>query len=83
MAQHPKRKANQDARCPKHPDKDIRKLVRDAWDAGWWVERASNNYLKCYPPGDAKMVSVPSTPHTKGRRLDNLRGEFRKSGLDV
>jgi hypothetical protein len=80
---HPKRVANPSAKCPKAKDKDIRPLVKAAWDAGWWCEVKRTNYIECWPPGGGKFVQVPSTPHTKGHRLKNLRQEFRRAGLDV
>lgn len=80
---HPKRIANPDATCPRAKDKDIRPLVQAAWDAGWWCELKRSNYIQCWPPDGRKPVTVPSTPHKKGRRFDNLRGEFRRAGLNV
>ena len=53
---HPKRRENPDATCPRHPDKDIRRVVQAAWDAGWWCERKRTNYIVCRPPGGRKPV---------------------------
>lgn len=80
---HPKREANPQATRPKHANTDFDRLVKAAWTAGWWIERSSTNYLKCYPPGDGHVVIVPSTPHTKGHRLKAMRQAFRAQGLDV
>ena len=57
--------------------------MQAAWDAGWWCERARNDYIRCYAPNDGIVVTVPSTPHKKGNRIRNLRAEFRRAGLDV
>ncbi len=80
---HRKRLENPDAKRPKAPRKDYDKLVAAAWSAGWWCERGTNNYIKCWPPGDGKMVVVPSTPKRGGRGLENLRLAFRRAGLKL
>jgi len=57
-------------------------LIEAAWAAGWWCERGSKNYVKCYPPDGAPMVLVPSTP-SKIHTLNLTAAKFRKRGLDV
>jgi hypothetical protein len=79
---HSKRHATPHARCPRHQDKDYRRLVNAAWAAGWWCERGKNNYIKCYAPNDRGVVSVPSTPRKQGT-IHIVARKFRKLGLDV
>jgi hypothetical protein len=86
-ALHPKRLEDPEASCPRHPDKNYRRLVEAAWDAGWWCRRAKNNHILCYPPRRADerergAVSVPSTPRKQGT-LGLTAGKFKKLGLDV
>jgi hypothetical protein len=80
--QHPKRRANPRATCPRHPKKEYRRLVRAAWEAGWWCERNRKNYIFCYRPSDDARVHVPSTPRKQGT-LNRVTDRFRKLGLDV
>ncbi|MEA2233502.1 MAG: hypothetical protein QOD83_3318 [Solirubrobacteraceae bacterium] len=79
-ALHPKRIANPDAKCPKHPKKDWRPLVQRAWDAGWWCEWRSQ-YIRCWPKNrNAQAVSLPSTP-SGSRSLVNYTKKMEGSGL--
>jgi hypothetical protein len=70
-----------EAKCPRHPDKDYRRLVKAAWTAGWWCERR-RKYIYCWPP-DLRLdpVKVPMTPYK--RTILNVTGKFRRSGLEV
>jgi hypothetical protein len=79
---HPKRAANPSARRPLHQDKDYDRLIKAAWDAGWWCRRSRKNYIHCYRPSDNRMVSVPSTPRKQGT-LSLTTRKFRTLGLDV
>lgn len=79
---HPKRVANPAAKCPRHGRKDYRRLIQAAWDAGWWCERGSDGYIKCWPPDAKRMVPIPATP-SGTRTIDNKRAQFKRSGLDV
>jgi hypothetical protein len=36
---HPLRIEHPEAKCPRHPNKEYRRLVEAAWAAGWWCER--------------------------------------------
>lgn len=77
---HPKRIANPNATCPRHPKKDWRALVERAWEAGWWCEWR-DHYIRCSPPDSTKMaVSLPSTP-SGGRSLINNTKMMERSGL--
>jgi hypothetical protein len=66
---------------PIHQDKDLDKLVKQAWKAGWRCVR-KNNYIYCYPPGDGPPVLVKSTP-SSSRYPRNLKQAFRRAGLDL
>jgi hypothetical protein len=79
---HPKRVANPDAKRPKLPRKDMDKLVRLCWEQDWWCERARNNYVKCWPPNDAGMVPIPSTP-SGSRTYQNKLSALKRRGLKV
>jgi hypothetical protein len=67
---------------PKAPDKDIDKYVKKAWDAGWRCVLRRSNYIQCYPPDGGEPVTVKCTP-SEGRYLKNLRGAFKRAGLDL
>ena len=78
---HPKRLENPNAKCPKHPDKDLRPLVQLAWDAGWWVERRT--YIFLYPLDPTQeIIKVPLTP-SDHRTPRNVRGKLRRAGLEI
>jgi hypothetical protein len=79
--QHDKRAEKPEAKCPRHPDKDYRKLVDKAWKAGWWCEER-RKYIYCRPP-DKKLdiVKIPMTPNQ--RTIHNVKRNLRASGLDV
>jgi hypothetical protein len=67
---------------PKAREKDLDKLVKQAWDAGWRCEERRSNYIFCYPPGDSPPVVVKCIP-SEGRYLKNLRAAFKRAGLEL
>jgi hypothetical protein len=78
---HPLRIAHPEAKCPRHPDKDYRRLVQAAWAAGWWCVR-QRKYIYCRPPDlNLKPIQIPMTPYK--RTIHNVTGKFRRSGLEV
>lgn len=79
---HPKREANPDAKRPKLPDKDMDRLVGLCWEQGWWCERAGNKHVKCWPPNDAAMVPIPSTP-SGSRTYKNKLSALKRRGLNA
>jgi hypothetical protein len=79
---HPKRLEKPDAKCPSLPNKDMKKLVRACWDAGWWCERAGNKHIKCWPPNDKGMVPIPSTP-SGSRTYQNKVSALKRHGLII
>jgi hypothetical protein len=56
------------------------KLVRLCWEQGWWCLRAGNKHIKCWPPNDAAMIPIPSTP-SGSRTYINKLAALRRSGL--
>jgi hypothetical protein len=79
---HPKREENPDAKRPSVNNKEMDALVKAAGKAGWWCVKSRKNYVKCYPPDESKMVSVPNTP-SGSRTPANYRLLFRRKGLNV
>jgi hypothetical protein len=79
---HPKRIANPNAKCPNHPDKDLRKLVKAAWKQGWWCERR-RKYVYCYAVDEARtIVKAPMTP-SDWRTYRNVTRNFEAAGLSL
>jgi hypothetical protein len=79
---HPKREANPDAKRPKLQRKDMDELVRLCWEQGWWCQRAGNKHVKCWPPNDADMVPIPSTP-SGSRTRQNKLSALKRRGLKI
>jgi hypothetical protein len=79
---HDRRLANPTAKCPYHPKKDWRLLVRQAWDYGWWCEPRRDGIL-CFPPDGTKdAVHVPMNPG-QARNLGNTKRRFARAGLPM
>jgi hypothetical protein len=79
---HPWRVANPEAKCPNHPRKEYRLLVKAAWEAGWKVERR-RKYIYCTPlDPEADIVKIAMTP-SSSRTLENTKAALRAAGLDV
>ncbi len=77
---HPKRLANPNAKCPRHPKKEWRPLVERAWAAGWWCEMR-DHYIRCWPKDrSVQAVSIPSTP-SSSRALINYTKKMERAGL--
>jgi len=78
---HPWRTENPKAKCPHHPKKDYRLLVKAAWAAGWKCERR-RKYIYCLPPDPAAdRVKIQMT--SSSRTLENTKAALRSAGLDV
>jgi hypothetical protein len=77
---HAKRLANPHARRPTLRNKAMNQLVKLAWDAGWWCERGGKQHIKCYPPNDSRMITIPSTP-SGSRAYANRLAALRRGGL--
>jgi hypothetical protein len=69
------------AKRPRAREKDLDKLVKKAWDAGWCCIERKSNYILCYPPdGDQGPVVVKCTP-SGSRYLKKVRAAFARAGL--
>jgi hypothetical protein len=79
---HSLRIANDKAKCPKACRPEYTVFVKAAWKAGWWCERRSDNYVKCWHPDGIQFVNVPCTPSKQGT-WNITRRKFRRAGLDV
>jgi hypothetical protein len=79
--QHPKRIENRDQKFISVGDKDLKKLQRKAWDAGWWPAAKKSGILWQAPDkiGQAMVHATANGP----RAFNNIRGIFREAGLDV
>jgi len=66
---------------PEHPDKDLDKIVKKVWKAGWRCVR-KGNYIYCYPADGGRFVAVKSTPSSRHYRKV-LERELRQRGLDL
>jgi hypothetical protein len=66
----------------RHPDKDVRKAVADAEDAGWQVKKGRNHRwgtLTC--PCGSHSVAVNSTPRDAGTHAKRIREAIVKCPL--
>jgi hypothetical protein len=66
---------------PIHQDKDLDKLVKKAWKAGWNCVR-KGNYIYAYPPDGGPPVQIKSTP-SGSRYPKNLEKAFNRAGLET
>jgi hypothetical protein len=78
---HPKRLEKPHAKRPKAPDKDLDKLVKQAWEAGWWCWRGSK-YIYCDSTDRTTRVKIAMTP-SDWRTLANTKRDFRSGGLSL
>lgn len=56
----------------RHPDKDVRKAVKEAQDAGWQVEKGKNHRwgtLRCGQGCKLAVWSSPKNPMTMAKRI--------------
>jgi malate/lactate dehydrogenase len=61
-------------RGDRHPDKDIRKAIKDAQDAGWKIERAKGKghrwgTASCGAGCEVAIWSTPRRPQTIAKRI--------------
>jgi hypothetical protein len=61
-------------------DKELKKLQKTAWEAGWWPSKKKKGIMWMGPNG--AQVMVHGTP-SDGHAYPNMLGEFRKQGLDA
>lgn len=79
---HPKRLKNPNAKRPKAKNKDNDKLVKAAWDAGWWCETAKKGYIHVMSTDLVTMIVIESTPGDH-HSVKNTRSRLKRAGLDV
>ena len=62
---------------PKHPDKDLERLLREAERKRWRVEKRPNRYFKMKCPCDALHIKTvklsPSNPYYEQQLRNQLR----------
>lgn len=76
---HPKREANPDQQFIHVGDKDLKKLQKKAWNAGWWPTKKKNGIMWLAPDGTGHvMLHGSDSDH---HAYDNALGEFRNAGL--
>lgn len=64
---------------PKHPNKDLEKLLREAEDKGWRIEKRPNRYFKMKCPCDKLHIkTVKLTPSNPYYEL-HLRGQLKRA----
>jgi hypothetical protein len=79
---HPKRKANPDQKFIYAGNKDLKKLQKVAWEAGWWPEEKKGGKILWLAPNQIGQVLVHTTS-SDHHAYDNCLGLFRNAGLDV
>lgn len=67
---------------PRSTSKDIDKLLKIAWKAGWYMEKGGNDHIKVYAPGRQRPISAPLSP-SKQRSVARLRSKLRTAGLKL
>ena len=80
-AKHPKRVTHPEQPFIYVGDKDLKKIQRAAWDAGWWPERKKSGIM-WRAPNDAGHVMLHGTSRG-GRAFENALAQFRRAGLDI
>lgn len=80
---HPKREANPKAKRPKAVDDKMDELVKLAWDAGAYCERAGNNHIKVWPVDGSRMIPIPSTPSKPTSTYRNKLRALQRAGIGV
>jgi hypothetical protein len=80
---HPKRRKNPKAPRPRVKDRQLDAMIKSAWAEGWWATKRPSGHVMCYHPTDLnEKVLVNNTagdPHV----VNNIRANFRKSGLKL
>jgi hypothetical protein len=63
---------------PRHPDKDLERILKEAEDRGWRVERGKRYYKIYCPCPEMHKKSVHLTPSDPGYRR-NLLGQLGRA----
>jgi hypothetical protein len=64
--------------APKHPDKEIRALLREAEEKGWKITKA-RRYWKLWCPNECKCFKTVKTTPSDPDYLKNLRGQLNRA----
>lgn len=70
------------AKGDRHPDKDIRKAIKEAQDAGWDVEKGKGHRCGTLSCGHGCKVGVWSTPRRPGDIAKRIREAVQKCPHD-
>jgi hypothetical protein len=78
---HPKRVANPRASFVPVGNKDLRKLQKEAWNAGWWPEKKKSGIMWQAP--DRKSHVMLHGSDSDHHAYANAQRHFRDAGLDI
>ena len=71
------------AKGDRHPDKDIRKAIKEALDAGWQVEKGKGHRWGTLMCARGCKVGVWSTPRRPGDIAKRIREAVEKCPHDL
>jgi hypothetical protein len=77
---HPKRRVEPPPEFDYVGDKQLKKLQKCAWEAGWYPERKKKGIMWFAPDGVGHVMLHGS--NSDHHAYKNLRSEFRSAGLD-
>jgi hypothetical protein len=80
---HSKRLENPKAKRPKVKDRQLDKMVKTAWSAGWWAVKRPTGHVMCYHPTDLKEKVLVNNTAGDRHVVPNVRSSFRKAGLKL
>lgn len=78
---HPLRNDNPNHQFDYVGDKDLKKLQKKAWDAGWWPKRKKSGIMWLAPDG-VGHVTLHNTS-SDNHAYDNACSQFKAAGLKV
>jgi hypothetical protein len=78
---HPKRLEDPDKAFVHVGDKRLKKLQKQAWEAGWWPEEKRDGIMWQSP--DRRFQVMIHRSDSDHRAFDNAAALFRRFGLDV
>lgn len=64
-------------------DREVRKILAQAEAAGWRISGGGSSHFKCYSPDGVTIITVSCTSDTSGRRIHNIKAQFRRAGLKL
>lgn len=81
IAKHPKRLKNRDQAFVSVGDKDLKKVQKKAWDAGWWPA-VKRNGIMWFAPDEIGQVMLHGSSSDR-HALSNAVRDFQKAGLNI